>query len=406
MIKYLVPLMFLFVACSSYDVEQETYVLTFKVDCNDTSFKVYLRDQHSNVYSSAIDENGMASFSVPAGIYNASLSEVVSDNYFTIVYNASKNGIVVGDMPSGSVDMSVTVTKTQNANPVLIKEVYCGGCQKDDGSGKFANDKCIILYNNSSQAVSLSNMAIGMADPYNAEASSHSFLQGGVLIYESEGWLPGINGIWYFGESAVIEAYSELVVNMCGAIDNTLSYSNSINYANPEYYCMYDPEAASSDGGHYNNVNTYPSPSEQIPTDHYLRAVKYGKSNAWPVSQMSPALFIFSAEGVSPKDYAEDETNLVFPADKQGNIIYASLRVPREWIVDGVEIFNANALPQSKKRMTSDIDNGYVQMTSGYGHAVVRKLDTEASEMAGRDIYVDTNNSTNDFYEADSCSIK
>ena len=49
--------------------------------------------------------------------------------------------------------LPVTVTAMQTANPILIKELYVGGCQKNDGSGKFAKDKCIILYNNSSEPV-------------------------------------------------------------------------------------------------------------------------------------------------------------------------------------------------------------------------------------------------------------
>lgn len=407
--KCLLFLLALFIiACEKDDKTIKTYDLTVCVsgieEVYDSCF-VSLKDQQANSISAEVDANGMATFNVPAGIYDAYLNLVVEDPYYKTVYNASKTGIVVGDKTTDMVELTVSATRMQTANPLVIKEIYCGGCQKDDGSGKFTNDKCIILYNNSSRAVPLANVAIGMVDPYNAEAAGHSFLIGGTLQYETEDWLPGINGIWYFNPSAEIAPYSELVVAVNGAIDHTLSYSNSVNYAKKEYYCMYDPEAASSDGGHYNSTSYYPSPSEVIPSDHYLKAVKYGKGTAWPMSQFSPAVFIFKTDGTTPEQYASNEDNIIYPDDKQGNLIYACLRVPRSWVIDGVEVFNSNAIPSSKKRMTPDIDNGYVETNGGYSHAVVRKRDEAASAAAGHDVYADTNNSSEDFYEADKCTI-
>lgn len=249
-------------------------------------------------------------------------------------------------------------------------------------------------------------MAIGIVEPYNAESNSHYFFVGDQLVYSTEDWIPAINGIWYFDSSSEIAPYSELVIAVCGAIDNTLSYSQSINYAKPEYYCMYDPEASSPDGVHYNNTTYYPSPSVVIPTSHYLKAVKYGKSNAWPMSQTSPAVILFSTVDISPKDYAEDESNLVYPSNRQGDRVYACLRVPREWVIDGVEVFNTNKMESCKKRMTPDVDNGYISLTGGYGHSLIRNVDDQASAISGHIIYQDTNNSSNDFYEADMCSLR
>lgn len=396
-------------SCSLSDVNMDTSILRVKLnnfDVKTDSCMVSLRDQHNNVFYSVVGVDGVASFSVPAGIYSASLSYTISDSYFRVVYNAFNSGVVVGnDMPE-YVSLDVKATKIQMANPLLIKEVYNGGCQKDDGSGKFFYDKSLILYNNSSQEVSLRNVAIGIVDPYNAESSSHLFLNGNTLLYESEDWIPSINGIWYFDPSATLDAYSELVVNVCGAVNNTLSYSNSVNYANPNYYCMYDPQASSSDGSMYNNTTYYPAPSEVIPTSHYLHAVKYGKGNAWPLSNSSPAIVLFSSGDIDISSFASDINNIVYPASKQGDPVYACLRLPRAWVFDGIEIFNANSLSQCRKRLTSDIDNGYVSLTSGFGHSLVRYIDKNASAMVNNIIYVDTNNSTNDFYEADKCSIK
>ena len=166
---------------------------------------------------------------------------------------------------------------------------------------------------------------------------------------------------------------------------------------------MYDVEATSSDGGKYINTMYYPSPADVISTSHYLKAVKYGKGNAWPMSQTSPAVVLFRTEDITPKAYAEEAANIIYPTGKEGNIVYACLKLPRRWVVDAVEVYNTTALANCKKRLTSDLDAGYATLTGGYGHSLIRKVETTVD---GHAIYQDTNNSSNDFYEADNCSLR
>ena len=354
-----------------------------------------------NSYTTEVEESGSGVIVLSPGIYSAAVSKTSDDGYNRTVFNGSVSDIVVSG-PNVEITIPIVKATVNLSNPILIKEIYVGGCQKDDGSGRFSYDKSVILYNNSSEPASLDNVAIGMVEPYNAEANLHNFLKSGVLDYENEDWIPAINGIWYFQEGNFIGPYSELVVNIHGAIDNTLTYSNSVNYANPDYFCMYDVEATSSDGGKYNNTSYYPSPSEVIPTGHYLKAVKYGQANAWPISQTSPALVLFRPEDISITDFAQDISNIIYPSDKQGDIIWACLKLPRAWVLDAVEVYNAEKLPDSKKRLTSDLDNGYVMITSGYSHSAVRKVENYVN---GHEIYLDTNNSSNDFYEAERFSL-
>lgn len=397
-------------SCRADDVSLQTYGIDVYLQSDDSSigegYTVVLKGEQLSVSESITDSVGCAHFNVPAGIYEASISSVDEDEYFRTVYNGTLSNIVVGADCDTYVSLPVNVTTIQESNPLIIKEAYIGGCAKDDGSGIFACDKCIILYNNSARKLSVDNLGIGMCEPYNAEAGTHSFLLNGTLQYASENWLPCINGIWYFQGTVDVEPYSEVVVNVCGAVNNTLTYTNSVNYANADYYCMYDPEAASRDGSHYNNTRYYPTPSELIPSSHYLKAVKYGQGNAWPCSQTSPALVLFRTEDVLPYIFASNADNIIYPTGKQDNLVYACLSMPRSWILDGVEIYNAKSLSSCKKRLTSDIDNGYVQLTNGLGHSLVRKVDESATAKAGHTVYQDTNNSTNDFYESEKCSLR
>ncbi|MDY6206338.1 MAG: DUF4876 domain-containing protein [Prevotella sp.] len=340
---------------------------------------------------------------------------------------------------------NVTFTRADfNADKVIIKEIYNGGVMKDDNSGNFQFDKCIILYNNGGEVAVLNNLCIAIAAPYNAEGMADKLYVDGKLVYEDENFIPAQNGIWYFPNSLVIQPYSQVVVNVHGAIDNTKTVSNSINYANKDYYCMYDPNYVGGAGengaaGSYNNTNYYPAPADVIPTSHYLKTVKYGQANAWPFSVVSPAVYIFQTKaGQSPVQFGENAENLWYIPGYGQTVVFACVKVPREWVLDGVEVWNAAMVDKSMKRLTADIDAGYVTLTSKQGHVLYRNVDKAATEAlaenAGKLVYnytlgasntdpsgidaeasmkkgahiifQDTNNSTNDFHERLKCSLR
>ena len=303
-------------ASCSYDEHLDTYNVEVRLSENIDEVTIKMTNSIGSTFEASTDGDGIARFTLPAGIYSVSASKVSDDEYFRHVCNGALSDVAIGSANT-NIMLPVSITTMQTANPILIKELYNGGCQKDDGSGKFAKDKCIIIYNNSSETVSLDNVGFGIVEPYNAEANTHSFLNGGKLDYADADWIPALNGIWYFQPGCTIAPYSELVVNVHGAIDNTPTYSNSINYANAAYYCMYDVEATSSDGGKYNNTMYYPSPADVISTSHYLKAVKYGKGNAWAMSQTSPAVILFRTEGITPKEFGENSANIIYPTGKR-----------------------------------------------------------------------------------------
>ncbi len=314
-----------------------------------------------------------------------------------------------------------------NADQIIIKEVYNGGCQKDDGSGFFQQDKCIILYNNCPKRAVVNNLCFAFATPYNSQANNKNYDETGKLVYEDEGFTPALNGIWYYPYSLVIEPWSQVVINIQGAIDNTQTYSQSVNYANPDYYCMYDPESG------FNNTSYYPTPADVIPSSHYLKAVNYGVANAWPLSVSSPALFIFQPQGVTPEAFATNANNLWYSPNETHDAVHATVKVPNEWIIDAVEVFSAADKDKNMKRLTADIDMGYVYLTNKQGHTLYRNVDQEyteeRSENAGKlvygyggdpsgidaeasikkgahIVYLDSNNSQDDFHERDKCSLR
>ena len=329
------------------------------------------------------------------------------------------------------VEAAEPILPDQNADQVVIKEIYNGGCPSDDGK-TFQYDKCIILYNNCGQQAVVNNLCIGAVQPANGHSKNENYDESGKLVYEAEGIIPCWHGIWWFQGSLVIEPYSQIVVNICGAIDNTQTVSQSVNYANPAYYAMYDPESG------YANTKYYPTPSAEIPTSHYLKAKEIGMGNGWTYSVSSPATVIFQTQGMDAQAFADDADRLWYPGGEVSQV-NACFAVPATWVIDGVEIFSSANKDNSVKRLTADIDGGYVYLTNYLGHSLYRNVDkaaTEAlSENAGKLVYnyalgvddstdpsgidaeasmkngahiifQDNNNSSEDFHERQKCSLR
>lgn len=383
---------------------------------------------NSTSYNATTDSKGIALFNVPAGVYEASATDKRLSGGNSFNFNGIKNFTVSDNWKETDVvSLQLTLSK---AAQVIIKELYIGGCKKDDGSGTFIMDKYVILYNNSDNTASLDHLCLGMVLPYNGHATNYDYV-GGTLFYEAEGWIPAGQGIWYFPDGLSIEPGKQLVVALNNAVDNTGTYSNSINFASPQYYCTYDLTA-------YNNTTYYPSPSTVIPTSHYLKAVNYGTGNAWSLSTLSPAFFIFSTGSTIPTEFANDAslTNLY-----NGSSTQVRKKIAVDRIVDGIEVYKQGST--NYKRLTAKVDAGYIWHISGNGYTLYRNVDKEATEAiktnsgkliynysggtsdqtdgttdpsgidaeasiknGARIIYKDTNSSTNDFHQRKKASLR
>lgn len=347
--------------------------------------------------------------------------------------NGDKEEISTEDIRGIEYVQSTVQQEDKNADQIIIKEIYNGGVLLDDGSKSYHFDKCIILYNNCPQQAVANNLCFGFCSPYNAQGNNNNYSENGKLSYESLGFIPALNGIWYYPHSLVIEPYSQVVVNVHGAIDNTQTVSNSVNYANKDYYCMYDPESG------YDHTSYYPTPADVIPTSHYLKAIRYGLGNGWALSNTAPAVYIFQTKNATPDVYATTADNQWYDGGNTHQESGHCIKVPNEWIIDGVEVYTNSKKEDCKKRLTADIDAGYVWLTNQMGHSIYRNVDKESTEALSENsgklvynyslgvdsstdpsgidaeasikngahiIYLDTNNSTADFHERQKCSLR
>ncbi len=441
-ILYLIicSLIVLNISCSDdEDSTYQTYPVTVQIvptiEYSDYSVEGLKVKLNSTTTSSSFEANanaeGKAVFNVPVGIYEVSVSDRKLINSKFINFNGRKSGIAISVNWTGSELTELDLTASTSAQ-VIIKELYVGGCQKDDGSGVFIYDRYITLYNNSDEEANLGEMALAMAMPYNASGGSNKYYVNGVLSYESEGWVPAGQAIWYFQQNVTIAPGKQIVIALTNAVNNTITYSQSINFDNSEYYCTYDNSV-------FTHALTYVSPAGSIPTNHYLKTVAYGAGTAWAISTTSPAVFLFTPEGTTAKDFANDASlNDLYG----GSTALASKKVPVEWVTDGIDVYTTS-YDNNQKRLTPTIDAGYIYYTNKIGYSLYRNVDVEATEAidgnkakliygythgttegtttstdpsgidaeasiknGARIVYKDTNNSSNDFHQRNQASLR
>ncbi len=330
-------------------------------------------------FTSYTDASGAARFTVIPGNYKASATSRFWDEGDYIIYNGSNPSLFVEEGMSGSFILPLSIV---NAQPLIIKELYSGGCPKDDGSGSYSNDAYFIVYNNSPVEVDASDLVIGALNPYNGHSSNKFYGADSKLIYESDNWVPAGGALWYFTNPVSIPPYSQIVVAFFGAIDHTLTVKASVNLADPGYYWMSNSEIPAYTNKKY-------AVSDVIPASHYLSGFQINKGNAWTLSNNSPAFFI----GIMPKNQLELLCNnsAEFDLTSGTTDVGWSVKFPKSSIIGAVEVFQSDKIESSKLRFSADVNTGYLVQINNLGYSIYRNVEKEATEAlpenAGKLVY-------------------
>ncbi|MDQ8006587.1 MAG: DUF4876 domain-containing protein [Pedobacter sp.] len=370
---------------------------------------------------------GKAIFNVPTDIYEVSATDSRSNSGSAFIYNGVKSNVAIVDGWSADNVIKLDLIESKTSQ-IVIKELFMGGTPADD-TGVFNYDRYVVLYNNSNTAANLDNLCLATVAPYNAQLTNNAYYGAdGKLTYENENWMPAGQAIWYFQKNVVVEPGKQIVIALANSLNNTITYSKSVNLNNAAYYATYDLAS-------FDHAATYRVAGENIPTDHYLKTVKYGTGAAWALSNTSPGFFIFNPQNTTPVAFGNDvsQTSTITG--------YVSRKVPTSWIVDGVESYLLNN-SNNKKRFLPSVDAGYVYHVNGNGYSLYRNVDEQATKaIAGNEqklvhnyqfgttavggttdpsgidaeasirngariIYKDTNNSTNDFHLRSRASLR
>jgi hypothetical protein len=334
------------------------------------------------------------------------------------------------DNPSGD---TPTPQPEQQEAKLIIKEIAVSGGFKTTEGKSYNWCKAMMLYNNGGAEAKVKNLAIGTIPPGNAHANNGNYTEDGKLNYEDADFIPMIYGIWYLPTELTVAPYSDVVIAINGAIDHTATAPDAYNLADASFHAMYDPESP------YVNANAYPAPFEGIPAEHYWKAAVFGLGNAWAISVMCPNLVLFQfPEGVDPEAYCADKANSWFDGGKETDANYC-VKIPKAWVIDGVETYRLTMVDDSKKRVPASIDAGYALYNSNKMYSAYRNVDQAATEAIAENsgklvygydqavegtaepsgidaaasikngakiVYQDTNNSTADFHLRATWSLK
>ena len=200
--------------------------------------------------------------------------------------------------------------------------------------------------------------------------------------------------VWRFpgdGHSFPLAPGEDALIALRGAIDHTQEYPLSVNLNRSDCFVCYNPT-------YFPNTLYHPAPGDQIRQDHILDVViKTGQANANTVSITSPTFLIFKAKGVSIEEWVSREDATAVTPGTSSDVV---VKIPWEWVLDAVEVFNGSSSGNSK-RLPPDQDAGFVFQDEPYkGYVLTRHIDEQESMVAGFTILMDSNNSNDDFYQS------
>ena len=320
-------------------------------------------------FDMATDASGVATFVVLPGSYTATATIKTVEAGKRVVYNGSNTNILVSEKQEDTAyDIDLQKVESQQ---LVIKELYCTGCPKNEGTGSYSNDAYIIVYNNSEFEADASDLVFGNLNPYNGHATNKYYGTDNKLVYESDNWVPAGGAVWYFKNPVKIPAYSQIVIAVFGAIDHTATVNASVDLSKADYYWMSNSEIPAYTNKKY-------AVAETIPASHYLSGIAINMGNAWVLSNSAPALYM----GKMPKAQLEQLCNDTEKFDQTagtGNVNW-TVKFPKANVIGALEVFSAANIEKSLARFSPDINTGYVAITNNKGYTVYRNVDKEATE--------------------------
>lgn len=318
-------------------------------------------------YPAVTDASGAVQYVVPIGSYTASATWKTAEDGIRIAYNGSNPAILVADATTTSFKIDLQKVESQQ---IIIKELYSGGCYNVATAKGYSNDAYVVLYNNSDVEADATDIVFTFAAPYNSYGTN-KYLTDGKLLYENDTWIPAYGAIWWFTAPVTIPAYSQIVIAIFGAIDHTKTIEESVDLSASTNYWM-----SNSDVAQYTNAKY--AVADGIPTSQYLTCSTISPSNAWALSNSSPAFYVGRMPASDAKALCENKD--AFDATLGTAAAFLTAKFPKANVVDAVDVASAANISKYFVRFSSDINTGYVALTNQKGYSVYRNVDKEATE--------------------------
>lgn len=354
---------------------------------------VQAEDMNSGArYLSRTGQEGTAELTLPSGIYRISLSARSGRD----LLNGSADRVLVTS--DRSLDLPLVHSE---AGGIVIKELYVGGCSKAPEEGTYQSDQYVLLHNNDTETAYLDSLCFGTLSPYNATGVNNWVSRDpdtGEIVFPD--FAPVVTVVWKFpgnGTSWPLKPGEDALIALRGAIDHSAAYPLSVNLNRSDCFVCYNPT-------YFPSTLYHPAPGDQVRQDHILEVViKTGQSTANTISMSSPTFVLFKSRGIPIEEFVK-QPDVV--RTTPGNSADRVVTIPYAWILDGVEVFDGRS-SNNAKRLSPAADAGFVIQSDIYkSHSVVRNRDEEASAERGYEVLQDTNNSSSDFHESETPSLR
>lgn len=388
--NYKFPLFTLLLALTScVNFDDTTTAVSVKVQIEQPSDYVKQSDLKGKTVSMILegqtvtaltDDEGVASFTnIVPDMYSISTSWAVSAEEYaemTDSREAISGATVSGSLSSRLISKDETITLTTNLSidrDIVIGKVFYAA-SKDNNNRNYIAGKYIELYNQSSKAIDVSGLYIGIAESESTPAFTHARLQevhkDTVMLLKQVYRIPA-------DKPYMVEPGGTVVI--CNsAIDHTTNNKNDHNLSKADF------EVKDAKGSYQNNPD--------VPAmEHAFHST--ASVSIMNILQSGPVgVVIFRTdEDINQwkKTYADGKTTGT-----------QWLLCPVRVVLDAVEALKltASGVDVKTKRIPDILDAGYININaiSGWnGETIYRKTQKTAPD--GHKILVDTNNSSNDF---------
>ncbi len=322
--------------------------------------------------NTTMDATGKVTVSnIIPGIYTITVSAEASQSGFT--YNYSGNAVNV-DLVTDNKEVTITVGASKSGALVMKEIYYCGS--KTPTGGSYFRDQFYEIYNNSEEVVNVKGLCIAILNPLTATANLPVWPgdDAANYVYGSTIWQVPTSANYPLnpGESIIIAQMAD------DHKKSNLNPNSPVNLLSAEFETFVNATSLISDNPAINMVMAFwPSPTPQWLTTVFGGAfVIY-----FPSQPIDPVNFV-SPVGSTSKNY----------------------KIPIEEVVDAVELVG-NPNQVQLKRMPAVLDAGAATVGATYAsQSVARKIKTTLPD--GRNIYFDTNNSSDDFEVKDPPVIR
>lgn len=268
------------------------------------------------------------------------------------------------------------------SNPMIFKELYYAGSPTPN-NGTYRNDNFYSIYNNSSESVDISDLYIGLNEHYGRFGEPSPLWPGEENGNYGNVYLKSVWKITGNGSCVVNPGQTVVIASMAAPHNKSTSY----NLLSPVDLSSADFEAYVNDP-----ENKYPD----FAARNMEMAFWPDYSYLWRCSVFGRGMVLLKASREEFASFERVSLPESFWSAGESEEYYRCVKVPYSYVVDAVDLIQ-NETVTATKLFNAPIDAGYATVAGIYNSLSVRRK-TLSVEEDGREVLMDTNNSTVDFY--------